>query len=291
MTDFQERLDQYRSFMEAYLSQHCFLNPDEPQQKLFEAMRYSLLAGGKRLRPVLVLEFCRMCGGDWQAAAPFAAAVEMVHTYSLIHDDLPCMDNDDYRRGRLTNHKVYGEATAVLAGDGLLTAAFSSLASAPYAPETRIRAVECLARCAGELGMVGGQILDMESEERACTEQEILDIQSRKTGALIQAACRLGVLAGGGNEEQLQAAGAFAAQLGLAFQIRDDMLDRIGDARTLGKAVGVDGKKNTFVRLYGMEVCETLVAQHTHAALDALRPFPDGKWLEQLAVSLTDRRS
>ncbi len=165
MTDFQERLDQYRSFMEAYLSQHCFLNPDEPQQKLFEAMRYSLLAGGKRLRPVLVLEFCRMCGGDWQAAAPFAAAVEMVHTYSLIHDDLPCMDNDDYRRGRLTNHKVYGEATAVLAGDGLLTAAFSSLASAPYAPETRIRAVECLARCAGELGMVGGQILDMESEE------------------------------------------------------------------------------------------------------------------------------
>lgn len=291
MTDFQERLDQYRSFMEAYLSQHCFLNPDEPQQKLFEAMRYSLLAGGKRLRPVLVLEFCRMCGGDWQAAAPFAAAVEMVHTYSLIHDDLPCMDNDDYRRGRLTNHKVYGEATAVLAGDGLLTAAFSSLASAPYAPETRIRAVECLARCAGELGMVGGQILDMESEERACTEQEILDIQSRKTGALIQAACRLGVLAGGGNEEQLQAAGSFAAQLGLAFQIRDDMLDVCGDAEEFGKPIGSDKEegKVTFVDLLGLSGCDRAVRAHTEAAKAAVADFDADGFLAALADSLAER--
>ena len=292
MTDCQERLDQYRSFMEAYLSQHCFLNPDEPQQKLFEAMRYSLLAGGKRLRPVLVLEFCRMCGGDWQAAAPFAAAVEMVHTYSLIHDDLPCMDNDDYRRGRLTNHKVYGEATAVLAGDGLLTAAFSSLASAPYAPETRIRAVECLARCAGELGMVGGQILDMESEERACTEQEILDIQSRKTGALIQAACRLGVLAGGGNEEQLQAAGAFAAQLGLAFQIRDDLLDQQSTTQELGKPVGSDVEqgKHTFAALYDPERCQQLVEAHTQRAKQAVADaFGDAEFLCWLADWLAGR--
>ena len=210
MSDWKGRLTQYQSFMESYLAGR-FLNEGEPQQKLFEAMRYSLLAGGKRLRPVVVLEFCRLCGGDWQKAAPFAAAVEMVHTYSLIHDDLPCMDNDDYRRGRLTNHKVYGEATAVLAGDALLTAAFSSLTAAPYSPETRVRAVETLARCAGELGMVGGQLLDMESEERACTQQEILDIQSRKTGALIRAACLLGVLAGGGSEAY---SGVFRAEPG-----------------------------------------------------------------------------
>ena len=284
-----ERLDEHRARIEDWL--HACFQDCAPRGNLYDAMRYSLLAGGKRLRPVLVLEFCRMCGGDWQAAAPFAAAVEMVHTYSLIHDDLPCMDNDDYRRGRLTNHKVYGEATAVLAGDGLLTAAFSSLASAPYAPETRIRAVECLARCAGELGMVGGQILDMESEERACTEQEILDIQSRKTGALIQAACRLGVLAGGGNEEQLQAAGSFAAQLGLAFQIRDDMLDVCGDAEEFGKPIGSDKEegKVTFVDLLGLSGCDRAVRAHTEAAKAAVADFDADGFLAALADSLAER--
>ena len=272
---------------ESYLARR-FLNEGRLTKKLFEAMRYSLLAGktaapgvGAGILPPVQRRL---------KAAPFAAAVEMVHTYSLIHDDLPCMDNDDYRRGRLTNHKVYGEATAVLAGDALLTAAFSSLTAAPYSPETRVRAVETLARCAGELGMVGGQLLDMESEERACTQQEILDIQSRKTGALIRAACLLGVLAGGGSEAQEQAAGTFADHLGLAFQIRDDMLDVIGDAQTLGKAVGVDECKNTFVRLYGMEACQALVTEHTELAVAALTPFADAAWLQELAESLTDRR-
>lgn len=202
MSDWNAQLTQYQGWIEDYLTERCFVYDSEPQQKLFEAMRYSLLAGGKRLRPVLVFEFCRLCGGVWQEAAPFAAAVEMVHTYSLIHDDLPCMDNDDYRRGRLTSHKVFGEATAVLAGDGLLTAAFSRLVQAPYSAETRLQAVEVLSGCAGELGMVGGQMLDMESEQRACTEAEILDIQTRKTGALIRAACLLGVLAGSGDEQR-----------------------------------------------------------------------------------------
>ena len=146
--------------------------------------------------------FCRLCGGQWQQADSFAAAVEMVHTYSLIHDDLPCMDNDDFRRGQPTNHKVYGEATAVLAGDALLTAAFGRLACAAYPAEARIRAVEVLSSCAGELGMVGGQMLDMLAEERACTAQEILDIQTRKTGALIRSACLLGVIAGSGSRQQ-----------------------------------------------------------------------------------------
>lgn len=290
MSDWNAQLTQYQGWIEDYLTERCFVYDSEPQQKLFEAMRYSLLAGGKRLRPVLVFEFCRLCGGVWQEAAPFAAAVEMVHTYSLIHDDLPCMDNDDYRRGRLTSHKVFGEATAVLAGDGLLTAAFSRLVQAPYSAETRLQAVEVLSGCAGELGMVGGQMLDMESEQRACTEAEILDIQTRKTGALIRAACLLGVLAGSGDEQQQQAAAEFASHLGLAFQIRDDMLDVVGNAQTLGKAVGMDAGKNTFVRLYGMEACEALVMEHTKLAVAALKPFPDRAWLQMLAESLTDRQ-
>lgn len=280
---------EYKAYIESYLGDSCFIYPAEPQQTLFESMRYSLLAGGKRLRPILVFDFCRMCGGDWKAAAPFAAAVEMIHTYSLIHDDLPCMDNDDYRRGRLTNHKVYGEAVAVLAGDGLLTAAFSSIANADFSADTRIRAVEALARCAGELGMVGGQVLDMESERRLCTKQEVLDIQSRKTGALIRAACVLGVFAGEGSKEQLQAASSFAEHLGLAFQIRDDMLDVIGNPQDLGKAVGVDGIKNTFVQLYGLDTCDEMVRTHTACACKALDAFADARYMRELAQSLTVR--
>ena len=282
-------LQMYQEYIEEYLDEQCFCYDSEPQKILFDAMRYSLLAGGKRLRPVLVFDFCRMCGGDWRSAAPFAAAIEMIHTYSLIHDDLPCMDNDDYRRGKLTNHKVYGEANAVLAGDALLTAAFSYLAKAPYSADVRIRAVEVLANCAGELGMVGGQVLDMMSEERQCTEQEVIAIQSRKTGALIKAACLLGVLAGRGSADQFGAAGDYAQHLGLAFQIRDDMLDVIGDAQELGKAVGVDTVKNTFVQLYGLEKCDELVRNHTARALEALRAFENTEFMFALSNELTGR--
>jgi geranylgeranyl diphosphate synthase type II len=286
---FELRTATYHSKIESYLDKSCFVYPEEPQQVLFEAMRYSLLAGGKRLRPIFVFDFCRMAGGNWEDAMPFAAAVEMIHTYSLIHDDLPCMDNDDFRRGKLTNHKVYGEAAAVLAGDALLTAAFSAIASASYSAETRVEAVAVLARCAGELGMVGGQILDMKSEQRPCTEQEVLDIQSRKTGALIRAACVLGVLAGGGTKEQILSAEHFADHIGLAFQIRDDMLDVIGSQQELGKATGVDTNKNTFVHLYGLEKCDNLVHKHTAAALAALNCFADNTYMRTLAVELTSR--
>lgn len=289
--DFSTQTLTYKEHIEQYLDRECFCNYNEPQQKLFEAMRYSLLAGGKRLRPIFVYDFCRMCGGAWTQAATFAAAVEMIHTYSLIHDDLPCMDNDDYRRGRLTNHKVYGEAIAVLAGDALLTAAFSELSKAPYDAETRISAVGVLSRCAGELGMVGGQVLDMDSETRQCTEQEVLNIQSRKTGALIRAACVLGVLAGGGDKIQLAAATSFADHLGVAFQIRDDMLDVIGNAQELGKATGVDSTKNTFVQLYGVDECDRLVCMHTEKAIDALYAFNDAQYMKQLAIRLTKRNS
>lgn len=288
-SEMKQMLSTYQQFIEAYLDKECFCYEKEPQKVLFDAMRYSLLAGGKRLRPVFVFDFCRMCGGDWQKAAPFAAAIEMVHTYSLIHDDLPSMDNDDYRRGRLTNHKVYGEANAILAGDALLTAAFSFLAKAPFDADTRIRAVEVLSTCAGELGMVGGQVLDMLSEERQCTEQEVIDIQSRKTGALIKAACQLGVLAGQGSSEQMYAASVFAEHLGLAFQIRDDMLDIIGNAEELGKAIGADAVKNTFVQLYGLEKCDALVQTHTAKAKEALRTYSNAGFMTELADALVGR--
>ena len=282
-------LKEYQTFIEQYLDQNCFRYDTEPQQVLFDSMRYSLLAGGKRLRPIFVFDFCRMCGGDWKTAAPFAAAVEMIHTYSLIHDDLPCMDNDDYRRGKLTNHKVYGEANAVLAGDALLTAAFASIVRAEYPAEVRIRAVGVLSECAGELGMVGGQVLDMLSEERQCSEDEVIAIQSRKTGALIKAACLLGVLAGQGSAAQYTAATEFAEHLGLAFQIRDDMLDVIGNAEELGKAVGVDTVKNTFVQLYGLEKCDELVHTHTDVALEALAVFAHTDFMTELSNQLTGR--
>ncbi len=283
------RTAEYIAFMEDYLANQCLNYPKVPQQTIIESMRYSLLAGGKRLRPIFVLDFCRMCGGDWKAAAPFAAALEMIHTYSLIHDDLPCMDNDDLRRGKPTNHKVYGEAIAVLAGDGLLTEAFSMVASAPFSAEVRIRAVQVLAQYAGALGMVGGQVLDIQSESRECTEQEVLNIQERKTGALIKAACALGVLAGDGSEEQLTWAEKFARHLGLAFQIRDDILDVIGTKEEMGKSVGTDAGKNTFVSLHGLEICERMVKVQTAAAMDCLYFFENNSYMLSLAKSLTDR--
>ena len=287
-----ERFREYREYIETYLADYYNRFVSEPQKILFEAMKYSLLAGGKRLRPIFAFEFCRLCGGDWKQAAPFAGAIEMIHTYSLIHDDLPCMDNDDYRRGRLTNHKVYGEAMAVLAGDALLTDAFALASTAKLPnPADMALAIGALSENAGSLGMVGGQVLDILSEQRECSEQEVLDIQSRKTGALINAACVLGAIAAGAGEDQIKAAAGFAGCLGLAFQIRDDMLDVIGDASELGKAVGHDAEKNTFVRLYGLEKCEELVQKYTNAAIDQLRVFEDTEDIISLARGLTARRT
>lgn len=289
--NFENQNTQYREFVENYLAGIYKKFADQPQKPLFEAMEYSLLAGGKRLRPIFALDFCRMCGGDWQNAAPFAAAIEMIHTYSLIHDDLPCMDNDDFRRGRPTNHKVFGEGMAVLAGDALLTDAFMVAASAQIPnPAQMGAAIGLMAEGAGSLGMVGGQVLDIMSEERELNEQEVLDIQSRKTGCLIRIACCLGVIAGGGTNEQLEAAGRFADHLGLAFQIRDDMLDVIGTQEEMGKGVGTDATKNTFVRLYGLETCEMLVQKYTQEAIDALDSFENTEYMIALAKSLTDRR-
>lgn len=287
----EERTREYREYVEQFLRDWYTPLHGQPQKQLFEAMEYSLLAGGKRLRPIFAFEFCRLCGADWKKAAPFAAAIEMIHTYSLIHDDLPAMDNDDYRRGRPTNHKVYGEAMAILAGDALLTDAFAVASTAQLEGKAMADAIGILAECAGSMGMVGGQVLDINSEERILTEQEVLDIQTRKTGALINAACSAGALAGGATEEQFDAACRFAAGIGLAFQIRDDMLDVIGTKEEMGKGVGTDANKNTFVRLYGLEKCEELVRKYTSYAVDALSAFEDTDYIITLAKSLTERRA
>lgn len=288
----EEQIWEYRTYTETYLKTIYDRFREEPQKLLFDAAEYSLLAGGKRLRPILAFEFCRLCGRDWKLAAPLAAGVEMIHTYSLIHDDLPCMDNDDFRRGRPTNHKVFGEGMAVLAGDALLTDAFLMASSAEIPePWSMSDVISLLAECAGSLGMVGGQVLDIMSQERELTEQEVLAIQSRKTGKLIKAACCLGAMAGGATQVQFDAASQFANDLGLAFQIRDDMLDVIGTQEEMGKGVGTDQEKNTFVRLYGLEKCEELVITFTNRAISALMPFGDAELLKQLALDLTARRT
>ena len=283
---------QYRNYIQTYLSDWYTRFHNEPQKQLFEAIEYSLFAGGKRLRPIFAFDFCRMCGKPWENAAPFAAAIEMIHTYSLIHDDLPCMDNDDFRRGRPTNHKVFGEGIAVLAGDALLTDAFAVASTAQLPnPEDMAFAIGVLSECAGSLGMVGGQVLDVMSEQRECTEDEVLAIQSRKTGGLIRAACVLGVIAGGGTKKQIEAAAQFAGALGLAFQIRDDMLDVIGTQEEMGKGVRTDETKNTFVRIYGIKKCEELVNRYTEIAISALKEFPENNFMVELANHLTNRRN
>lgn len=277
------------TLIEEYLSGVC--REGDRYADLQEAMEYSLMAGGKRIRPVLVLETCRMCGGNLQQALPFAAAVEMVHTYSLIHDDLPAMDDDQLRRGRPTNHVVYGEATAILAGDGLLTAAFGQLAAAELPAQQIVEAVRCLSEAAGPEGMVGGQALDMAGEGRAMTRSELEQLQSLKTGALIAAAAQLGCIAAGGSQEQLGQVKRYAQALGRAFQVRDDMLDVTSSDEELGKPVGSDrvNEKNTFVTALGLAGCQQLMEQLTQEAVDALDGFEDAGFLSWLAWEMSVR--
>ena len=257
-----------------------------------EAMRYSLLAGGKRIRPLLVLEFCRIAGGDVEKALPVACAVEMLHTYSLIHDDLPCMDNDELRRGKPTNHMVYGECTATLAGDALQAEAFGTILRCDLPPAVKASCAEILADSVGLDGMCGGQFLDMSWEGKALTEQELSEINSRKTGALLVAACQMGVAAAGGSELMLAAAGHYGSAIGMAFQIRDDMLDVLSTAEELGKPIGSDleENKNTYMVLMGREGCEKTIAKLTDFAKNVLdEAFEDTAFLKELADALSTR--
>ncbi|MBO4831031.1 MAG: polyprenyl synthetase family protein [Oscillospiraceae bacterium] len=272
--------------------EECFLSDGIPHKGLAEAMRYSLLAGGKRIRPVLVLQFCRACGGDEERALPSACAVEMLHTYSLIHDDLPCMDDDDLRRGRPANHIVFGECTATLAGDALQAEAFSLLLSSALPADRVVRMAAYLAEAAGLSGICGGQALDIDGEGKDLGEGEISEIHRYKTAALLKACALIGVSAAGGTEEQIGSASRYAEALGLAFQIRDDVLDCTADEKQLGKTIGSDAgrDKSTFVSLYGVERCRELVRRKTEEAQRALTGcFDDCGFLVWLAGYLAER--
>ena len=286
----QERLERWRTQVEDALA-GAFTDLPVPYRTLLDAMRYSLLAGGKRLRPILVLEFCRLCGGDTSRAMPVACGVEMLHTYSLFHDDLPCMDNDDLRRGKPTNHKRFGECTATLAGDALQAAAFESVLSADLPDAARARCALILASVAGHAGICGGQQLDMEWEGRTLGREELMEVHLRKTAALLRGACLMGVAAAGGSAEQERAAIAYADALGLAFQIRDDMLDVIGDEASFGKPIGSDKAENktTFVDLLGLPGCEAEVQRATEQAVAALDGMGDTTFLIWLAHRLAQR--
>lgn len=292
MTDFQTMYDRDKAAVERALD--MYFRDDAPYHTLLEAMRYSLMAGGKRLRPVLVLAFCRACGGAAETALPAACAIEMVHTYSLIHDDLPCMDNDTLRRGKPTNHVVFGECTATLAGDALQAEAFSAILDSALPAEKRAACAASLARAAGTRGICGGQQLDMEGEGRALTRRELLEIHRRKTAAMLHAACEMGVLCGDGNAEQARAAAEYAEALGLAFQIRDDMLDELSTVEELGKPIGSDAQegKTTFLTLYGAQECQRQVHALTEQAAAAVaEAFAEPEFLQTLARALEARRT
>ncbi len=245
-----------------------------------EASRYSLTLGGKRIRPIILLEFCKLLGGKREDAINFAVALEMIHTYSLIHDDLPCMDNDDMRRGKPSCHIKYGEDTALLAGDTLLTEAFGVMAKANLPSERVVKAVEFLSSLSGLHGMIGGQVLDLQFEKTNPTAEQLIDMYSRKTGGLLIAAATLGCIAAGKfDQKTIENAKNYACEVGLAFQIIDDILDCTADEKVLGKPVGSDEKnsKTTFVTIYGIEKSREIAARYTESALNALNKFEGDK--------------
>ncbi len=277
-----DRLDKYKNETMQHIAEQC---------DVAEAMWYSLSAGGKRIRPVLVMEFCRVCGGDTKNAEAAACAIEMIHTFSLIHDDLPCMDNDDYRRGKPSCHKAYGEATALLAGDALENLAFGIIADAIIPDSVKVRLVQTLAKAVGVNGMIGGQVIDTEYEGKNIPEEMLLRMYSMKTSALLKAACLMGCICAEADEEKMTAAIKYAENLGLAFQIIDDILDITGNEQQLGKPIGSDAAngKITYASLNGLEKSNSYAAKLTENALDSLSAFENTEFLKELTLYLLKR--
>lgn len=296
--NFEKQLNLYTGMANARLGE-IFDAKDCLQKSVYDAMRYSILAGGKRIRPVLALAVCDMLGGNLDDALRFAVSIECIHTYSLIHDDLPCMDNDDMRRGMPTCHKKFGETTALLAGDGLLTFAFDYMADfAQYktlSAETVLKAMLQIAKSAGCDGMIGGQVVDLENEGKPyVTEETLTYMHNRKTGALIRVSVLAGAIAAGANDEQIEALIQFADGIGLAFQVQDDILDCIGDAEVLGKPIGsdVENDKTTYVTLLGIDKATEKAQRLTVDAISALEIFGDkAEFLKNLAMWLMGRKS
>ena len=288
----KKTLNEYISFTESTLKKFSYKNKLGLQSSVADAMNYSLEAGGKRIRPVLVLAFCHMCGGDYRKAAAPAAAIEMIHTFSPIHDDLACMDNDDFRRGKPSCHKKFGEACAVLAGDALAIRPFQVIAESELNDSMKIKLIAELACSSGAEGMIGGQIIDMENEQRSTVNGENLRMMyALKTGRLIKTSCVMGCIAAEASDEQVKNAEEYAHCLGLAFQIIDDILDVTGDEAALGKPIGSDAEENktTFVTLYGIENAREEAVKLTDKAMKILGRFDNNEFLIELTKYLLDR--
>lgn len=268
---------------------------EAPQATIYKAMNYSINAGGKRIRPVLMLSAAELICGSWEGVMPFACAIEMIHTYSLIHDDLPCMDNDDLRRGKPTNHKVFGEGMAVLAGDALLNKAFEViLKNSQASPNMTLAALSEIATASGTEGMIGGQVIDIESEDKQIDAVTLMTLHLNKTGALIMAAAKVGALLAGGSREDLLLMEEFSRYLGVAFQIKDDILDIEGKEELLGKKTGADeeNKKSTFVTIYGLEQSKKILSDYTEKAIETLSSYGErAKFLTELAKFLLSREN
>jgi geranylgeranyl diphosphate synthase type II len=271
-------------------------NRDEELSGIIESMSYSLMAGGKRIRPIIALAFCRLFGGKDEAVLPYALALEMVHTASLIHDDLPCIDDDELRRGRPTNHVVFGESTALLAGDGLLMDAYGLIAKNNLvSAEINVQAIQVLSDCTGTHGLVGGEYIDVMGEEEPLSLESLKKMDAYKTGALIKASAYLGTLAAGVSlsDERVKDVRVYAENIGLAFQIVDDVLDVIGSAEELGKNPGADAKekKSTYISFYSVDEATKYAKELTRDAVNAISKYENCEFLRDLAIYLTDRRN
>lgn len=300
MNDLENRINEYVALInetaDEYVSSARFAGRESSGlDVMLEAMAYSLSNGGKRIRPMLALEFCRLCGGDYKKALPFALGVEMIHTYSLIHDDLPCMDDDGMRRGKPSSHKKFGEANALLAGDGLLTLAFEAVLSAPgVSGEAKAKAGLELAKAAGCSGMIAGQVMDLANEGKCASLGDIRATDRLKTGEMIRVAAVLGCIAADADEEKIIAAEKYSENIGLAFQIVDDILDVTSDEETLGKPIGsdADNQKSTYVSLLGLEESASFAEKLTAEAKAALNIFgSEGEFLAELADKLLGRKN
>lgn len=287
----ENTLKEYSLLIEKRIDE-IFPERNTEYKKVIDAARYSLLLGGKRIRPVLMLEFCKLCGGKMEDAIDFAIALEMIHTYSLIHDDLPCMDNDDLRRGKPSCHIKFGEDIALLAGDTLLTTAFSVASNANIPDDKKVKAISVLAKRAGAHGMIGGQVMDLAFEKEKPDIKSLYDMYILKTGALLSAAAEIGAIIAGADEEAVITAVNYALNLGQAFQIIDDILDITGDEKLLGKPIGSDTQndKTTVVSLIGLEKAKKLAKDLTYEAIGLLDMInKDNEFLKELTLYLLDR--
>lgn len=292
--DINSALKEKISIVEDYLTKY-FYKADNLQKNIYDAMAYSLFAGGKRIRPVLCMSVCEMLGGKKEDVMPFACALEMIHTYSLIHDDLPCMDDDDLRRGKPTNHKVYGEGIAVLAGDALLNCAVeTAVRFSELSPEATLGCVYALFSASGTEGMIGGQVIDLENEGKKTDAKTLETMHLLKTGALICVAAKIGAICADCPSSDLNRVCEFAKKLGIAFQIKDDILDVEGNAEDLGKPIGsdADNEKSTFVTIYGIDKAKEMLKTYTEDAINLIKVYGErSEFLQGLALYLLERNN